>query len=622
MRILTDVLQGLDLGQPLPDGMKFAVSYLRVSTRAQAETDYDEDGLSIAAQREANQRKADQLGAVIVAEFMDKAESAKAADRPELQAMLKFIRELGSISYVIVDKVDRLARNREDDVLINIAVRQAGAQLVSSKENIDETPSGKLLHGIMATIAEFYSANLAMEAMKGMRQKAKVGGTPGLAPLGYRNVREHIDGREIRTVAVDLERAPLIQWMFSAYATGDWTMSQLCDELERRGLRIPASRKRPARPVSIQHIDKMLMNRYYLGFVKFEGIWHQGRHTPIIEQDTFERVLAIRKSRSASREKPQRHPHYLKGSIFCGHCQGRLGVTNAKNRWGTVYPYFYCIGRAKTRTCPQPAVLIADVEASVADYWSRVQLSTLRIADIREQVMAELKRRQEGDRSELDRQEARKKNLHDQQLKLMEARYADAIPLDVLKSEQERIARELAGAQQAIDRCSMQIEAVVQVVEEALLLCVNAHRLYLSAPPAVRRQLNQAVFTRFWIIDDQVHGADLTETFAHLLTPDLADRLAEKQGGEDDTNGGDQRGRTARKRAPGARKPTLELVRHKDVVQRPRGPLPAETTNPGPNRDRGSNVLTLVELRGIEPLTFSMRTRRATNCATAPWLCS
>ena len=278
-RILTDVLQGLDLGQPLPDGMKLAVSYLRVSTRAQADTDYDEDGLSIAAQREANQRKAGQLGAVIVAEFMDKAESAKAADRPELQAMLKFIRELGSISYVIVDKVDRLARNREDDVLINISVRQAGAQLVSSKENIDETPSGKLLHGIMATIAEFYSANLAMEAMKGMRQKAKVGGTPGLAPLGYRNVREHIDGREIRTVAVDLERAPLIQWMFSAYATGDWTMSQLCDELERRGLRIPATRKRPARPVSIQHIDKMLMNRYYLGFVKFEGIWHQGRHT-------------------------------------------------------------------------------------------------------------------------------------------------------------------------------------------------------------------------------------------------------------------------------------------------------------------------------------------------------
>ncbi|MYV97578.1 recombinase family protein [Streptomyces sp. SID3343] len=54
--------------------------------------------------------------------------------------------------------------------------------------NIDKTPSGKLLHGIMAGIAEFYSANLASEAKKGMRQKVKSGGTPGHAPLGYRNV--------------------------------------------------------------------------------------------------------------------------------------------------------------------------------------------------------------------------------------------------------------------------------------------------------------------------------------------------------------------------------------------------------------------------------------------------
>ena len=29
-------------------------------------------------------------------------------------------------------------------------------------------------------------------------------------------------------------------------------------------------------------------------------------------------------------------------------------------------------------------------------------------------------------------------------------------------------------------------------------------------------------------------------------------------------------------------------------------------------------VFSVVELRGFEPLTFSLRTRRATNCATAP----
>ena len=55
-------------------------------------------------------------------------------------------------------------------------IRAAGAQLVSATENIDETPSGLLLHGIMSSIAEFYSRNLAMEIMKGTTQKAKKGG--------------------------------------------------------------------------------------------------------------------------------------------------------------------------------------------------------------------------------------------------------------------------------------------------------------------------------------------------------------------------------------------------------------------------------------------------------------
>jgi site-specific DNA recombinase len=244
-----------------------------------------------------------------------------------------------------------------------------------------------------------------------------------------------------------------------------------------------------------------------------------------------------------------------------------LGVTNSKNRWGTVYPYFYCIGRAKHRTCTQPAVLIADVEASVADYWTRVQFSEARIAQIREQAMAELARRQNTHRIELERQEKRKRQLHDQQLKLLEARYANAIPLDLLKSEQERITRDLAGAQQIIDRCSTEINLILTVVEEILLLCANAHRLYLSATPDVRRQLNQAVFTRFWIVDDQVHGADLTEPFAQLLAPDITIPLStdgdattnavtdlpEDSAAADSTSrGARRRARQARHRPPGA----------------------------------------------------------------------
>ena len=109
--------------------------------------------------------------------------------------------------------------------------------LVSATENIDETPSGMLLHGIMSTIAEFYSRNLANEVAKGMTQKAITGGTSGKAPIGYLNVRKRDElGREMRIVEPDPERAPLVKWAFEAYATGTYSTITLREELIDRGL--------------------------------------------------------------------------------------------------------------------------------------------------------------------------------------------------------------------------------------------------------------------------------------------------------------------------------------------------------------------------------------------------
>ena len=61
-------------------------------------------------------------------------------------------------------------------------------------ENIDETPSGMLLHGIMSSIAEFYSQNLSTEIIKGTSKKVERGGFPGMAPLGYSNLQDFSGG--------------------------------------------------------------------------------------------------------------------------------------------------------------------------------------------------------------------------------------------------------------------------------------------------------------------------------------------------------------------------------------------------------------------------------------------
>ncbi len=135
---------------------KRAVIYLRVSTAAQAEKDDDPEGYSIPAQRDACRRKAESLGAQVVDEYVDKGESARSADRPALQAMLARLKEQHDVDHVIVHKVDRLARSRTDDVMIGLALKAAGANLVSVSENIDDTPSGMFMHAIMSGMAEFY----------------------------------------------------------------------------------------------------------------------------------------------------------------------------------------------------------------------------------------------------------------------------------------------------------------------------------------------------------------------------------------------------------------------------------------------------------------------------------
>ena len=59
----------------------------------------------------------------------------------------------------------------------------------------------------------------------------------------------------------------------------------------------------------------------------------------------------------------------------------------------------------------------------------------------------------------------------------------------------------------------------------------------------------------------------------------------------------------------------------RDEKRLPRGETPRNDVEPsltGIYSAAGLSTDSMVELRGIEPLTFSMRTRRATNCATAP----
>lgn len=496
-----------------------AVIYLRVSTARQVKKDLGSEGLSLPAQREACHRKADSLDADVVTEFVDRGESARSANRQGLTDMLAFLGETGGIDYVIVPKLDRLARNLADNAQIDLAIRQAGARLVSVSENIDETAPGRLVHGIMASIAEFYSRNLAAETLKGSMQKAKAGGTLAKAPIGYLNVREQGDGREVRTVVVDRERAPLVQWAFEAYATGNYSLVRLLDELTAKGLRTRPTAKFPAHPLTRSKVHTMLSNPYYAGVISYRGALYEGRHEPLVSRELFERVQGILRSH-ATGEKDRVHPHYLRGSIFCARCGSRLCITNAKRK----YLYFFCVGRQRGEGCSQPYVTVDRIEASVCRLYSNIQLEPDRTEEIRKGIICELDKAKQGNRKETKRQQARLKRLTGDRIKLLQAHYASAVPQDLLKSEQDRIAAEIAEAERCLAAVELHYQDIEDTLKQSLVLASDCERMYRAAENQLRRQFNQVFFSKIMIDNGEVTDAELAEPFAQLLAHDLESR--------------------------------------------------------------------------------------------------
>ena len=429
-----------------------AVSYLRVSTKEQAERGGRDEGFSIPAQRDANLRKARDLNAIVVEEFIDAGESARKADRPELMRMIEYV-TTHQVAYCIVHKVDRLARNRADDVAIHLALKDAGVILVSATENIDETPSGMLLHGIMSTIAEFYSRNLANEVAKGMTQKAATGGTVGRAPIGYLNVHKRDElGRDVPTVIPDPDRAALVRWAFEAYATGNYSTSMLHSELVDRGLTTVPTPKRPAKAPGLSTIQQMLSNPYYKGDVIFRGARYDGLHEPLVSAELWYRVQNVLTARQVSGEKTQTHEHYLKGSVYCGDCGSRLMVTHAKNGKGVVYPYFICAGRHSKRTnCVRQAMPIEHIERQVEDYYRRVQIPEHVVTALRHMLVRQFDDLHAANKAERHTHAVERDRLRDERRSLLHAHHAGAVPLDLLKEEQDRIGRRLAFLDAQID---------------------------------------------------------------------------------------------------------------------------------------------------------------------------
>ena len=120
----------------------------------------------------------EQLGAEQV--YIDKV-SGKNTNRPELHAMLDFVRK-GDV--VVVESISRFARNTKDLLELVEQLTSKGVEFVSQKEAIDTTtPTGKFMLTIFGAVAELEREYILQRQREGIAVAKAQGVYKGRRPV-------------------------------------------------------------------------------------------------------------------------------------------------------------------------------------------------------------------------------------------------------------------------------------------------------------------------------------------------------------------------------------------------------------------------------------------------------
>ncbi len=456
-----------------------AVIYARVSSREQ-----EQEGFSIPAQLKLLRDYASRNSLRITEEFID-VETAKIAGRTRFGEMVNFLKRSPKCRMVLVEKTDRLYRNFRDYVILedlDVEIHLVKEGQVISK---DAKSQAKLTHGIQLVLARNYIENLREEVKKGMREKAEQGSYPGRAPLGYRN------NSGTRSIEVDPEKSKIIEKAFQLYGTGNYSLSSLRETLwAEAGLKI-----------SKAHLEKLLKNRFYLGYFVWQGIEYKGSHEPLIDAATFHRVQDVFSGRA--KPKHRKHSFAFSGLLRCAHD----GCTVTSELHKGKYVYYRCsYGRGK---CDLPYM----PEASVSDQLGGL-LKDIYVPD---DVVRAIVNSIEADRHSSDSKRQEQLAGLKQQLATLRTRM-DQMYEDKLdgKIDEEFWSRKMAEwrarelvLQAEVDRLSVPIgEEHVLSAQRILELANKAHFLYLTRNAAERGQLLKMV-----LLNCATDGVTLSPTY-------------------------------------------------------------------------------------------------------------
>lgn len=397
-----------------------AAIYARFSTDLQSERSTD-DQITLC------RTYADREGYQVVAAYEDKAKSgASIFGRDGLQQLLADAANQ-KFDVIIVEAIDRLARDMEDLAGMHKRMSFLGIKILA----VHEGEANTVLVGLRGLVSQLFREDNAHKVRRGLSGRVKQGLSAGGKAYGYRP-----DPLKKGELVIDHDEAAIVQRIFREYASGK-SPRAIARDLNRDKIAPPRGRTWSASTLngSASRHNGLLRNPIYGGTL----IWNRVRMVKdpntgkrvsrinpkdqwevvekpelrIIDEVTFAKVQA-RKEETAHEPhfyKQRRPKHLFSGLLKCG-CCGSGMVTTGTDKSGR--KRIRCSGFSQRGICDKPRTYYLNVVEDLI-------LDTLRNELQHPEVISAYVQEYHAERKRLELQRTKSRAQLEQRLAAVEA---------------------------------------------------------------------------------------------------------------------------------------------------------------------------------------------------------
>lgn len=261
-------------------------------------------------------------------------------DRDGMGAMLRFLQKHRKLGYtVIIDSIDRFARDVRGHWDLRDLLRDAGGKLVSPKMEFRDDADSMMVENIHATFAQHFRQKNAEQTLRRMQARLINGYAVFQAPVGYKY--KAITGQG-RVLVRNEPLASVIQEALEGYASDRFENQA---DVMRFLLDNPLFPKDGRGGVAGSRVTQILTQPLYAGMVeapRWNISMRKGHHEPLVSFETFQRIQdKISGATYAPRKHNINQDFPLRGFVMCADCGAPLTAC-----WSTGsharYAYYLC----------------------------------------------------------------------------------------------------------------------------------------------------------------------------------------------------------------------------------------------------------------------------------------